>query len=399
MREREATAQQNDPLGILNQRPIVLVLATFAVGLAIARTLFPDAPFELSQAAFAAIGFLLLATGILLVATSPYRAPFTRRSFALIVACGLLAVVVEAVSTAGQNTMIRDDWGSTALGLLLLSAAPYRPAREIVIASVVGSVVVAVVVVLQTPGFIVKAPAALFVAAGVTPLLALGIGGAVYSATFVRLVQQWLARASSLTRQSAQELRPGIARSVQQDRVTVLNRDVVPFFSELVERGSVSADDAERATAIASGIRQRLVDDADRSWLENVLIEVCPSGSAGTVVDPDRLAERMSGDQRTAVRAVVKAMAVDQRALAERTESPGQRPAGDRAPVRSSLSIVLNDDDPLVRALVRLDSASGDTALRQRYAPYFAVLRILFRDLLVDVSGSSLTLRFSYDQH
>jgi hypothetical protein len=393
VREREPSAQQNDPLGTLNQRPIVLLLATFAVGLAVTRTLLPDSPFELSQAAFAALGFLLLATGILLVATSPYRAPFTRRSFVLIVACGLVAVVLEAVSTAGQNTMIRDDWGSTALGLLLLSTAPYRPAREIVAASVAGSVVVAVITVLQTPGFTVKAPPSLFVAVGVTPLLALGIGGAVYSATFVRLVQQWLARASSLTRASSQEMRPGIARSVQQDRVTDLNRDVVPFFTELVERGTVTADDATRATAIASAIRRRIVDDADRSWLENVLIEVCPNGSAGTVVDPDRLAEGMTGDQRTAVRAVVKAMAVDQGALVDRTG------AGERATAQSSLAVVLNDDDPLVRAVVRLDSASGDTALRQRYAPYLAVLRILFRDLLVDVSGSSLTLRFSYDQH
>jgi hypothetical protein len=399
VREREATAQQNDPLGTLIQRPVVLVLATFAVGLAVARTLFPDAPFELSRAAFAAVGFLMLATAILVVATSPYRAPFTRRSFVLIVACGLAAVVIEAVSTAGQNPMIRDDWGSTALGLLLLSTAPYRPAREIVLAAVVGSAVVAIVVVLQTPGFSVTAPPALFATIGVTPLLALGVGGAVYSATFVRLVQQWLARASTLTRESAQELRPGIARSVQQDRVTDLNRDVVPFFTELVERGTVSAADTERATAIASVIRRRIVDEADRSWLENVLIEVCPRGSAGTVVDPDRLAERMSGDQRTAVRAVVKAMAVDQGARVERDAGPGRGDGGERATVSSSLAVVLNDDDPLVRALIRLDSASGDTALRQRYAPYFAVLRILFRDLLVDVSGSSLTLRFSYDQH
>lgn len=381
MRDREDTAQQVDPLGALNQRPVTLVVALFAVVLAAGRSIVtrdPDSSPILSVLAIVFVGVGALG---LVFSSSPLRAPFTRLRFIVIIGSGVLAAVTEAASTFGHDSMVRDDWGSTAAGLLLLSCAPYRPGRDLAVATVLASAVIAVIVAVETPFFTTDAPALLFVAVGVTPVLALGVGSSVYSSTFVRLVQQWLSRAAILTEESAEEMRPGIARSVQQDSVTGLNRDVVPFFSDLVERGEVTERDRQRAGSAATAIRQRIVAESDRSWLEQILLDVCPRGHAGTVVDRSDLAERMTGDQRTAVRAVVQAMATD------------------TAAQTSSLGIVLHDDDPLVRALIRVESTSPDLAVRQHYAPYFAVLRILFRDLQVEVSGSFLTLRFSYDQH
>lgn len=381
MRAQELTAQQTDPLGALNQRPITLVVALFSLALAIGRTIFQSDPQTDKGMAWLAIVFIALATGVLVVASSPYRAPFGRRSFALIFTLGVLAVIAEAVSTAGHNLMIRDDWGSPALGLLLLACAPYRPGRELLVGAIIGALVVAPIVWLQAPGFATKAPALLFITVGVVPVLTLGVGSAVYSSTFVRLVLAWMDRATTLNEESAIEMRPGIARSVQQDRVTGLNREVVPFFSDLVGKGFLTDADRERAASVATGIRQRIVAEADRSWLEQVMLDLCPQGTTASLVDLSHLAERMTPDQRTAMRALVGAM------------------VGDASTRTSSLGIALHDDAPLVRAVVRVESGSADVAIRQRYAPYFAVLRILFRDLQVDVSGSFLTLRFSYDQH
>ncbi|BDZ51651.1 hypothetical protein GCM10025867_38920 [Frondihabitans sucicola] len=381
MSDREATAQQTDPLGALNQRPITLVIGIFAVALALGRTIFSHDPGTVLPLAVLAIVFVAIAAAVVVVSSSPLRAPFTRASFVVILVSGILGLVAESASAYGHDVMIRDDWGSAALGLLLLACAPYRPGRELVVGTVAAAVAVAAVVVVEAPFFSTRVPTIVFVGVGVTPVLALGVGSAVYALTFVTLVQQWLSRAAVLTRESAQEMRPGIARSVQQDRVTGLNRDVVPFFTDLVERGEVTDDDRARAGQVATLIRQRIVAESDRSWLEQILLDLCPNGQAGTVVDRADLASHMTGDQRTAVRAVIQAMASDQSA---------------RTP---SLGIVLHDDHPLVRALIRIESTSADVAVRQRYAPYFAVLRILFHDLQVDVNGSFLTLRFSYDQH
>jgi hypothetical protein len=378
---RELTAQQTDPLGALNQRPITVVIALFALLLAVARTFLHHA--GQIDLRVAGVGIVLLAVAVVVmwISTSPYRAPFTRSRYVVVLACGLLALIAEALSKGAHDPLIRDNWGSAAVGLLLLACAPYRPGRDLVVGTIVAAVIDGVVVWLEVPGFTAAAPPIVFLVVGLTPVVALGAGSAAYSSLFVRLVDRWLARASVMTRASALEMRPGIARSVQQDRVTGLNRDVVPFFAGLVERDQITDDDRRRAGQVATAIRNRIVADIDRSWLEQALIDICPRGLAGTVVDRARLAEHMTTDQRTALRALVNAMAVD---VASDT---------------SSLGIVLHDDAPVVRALLRIDSAAVDGAVRQIYAPYFAVLRILFHDLQVDVTGSLLTLRFSYDQH
>jgi hypothetical protein len=378
---RESTAQQTDPLGALNQRPITVVIALFAVALACGRTIFDHDPGTNPLVAILAIAFASMAAAVMIRSSSPFHAPFSRRSLVVIAASASLALVLEALSMWRHDLLIRDDWGGVVLGLLVLSCAPFRPARDLAVATVVGALVEGAVVALEVPYFATPAPAVLFFVVGITPVVALGAGGAVYSSTFVTLVSQWLDRASSLNIDAAREMRPGIARSVQQDRVTGLNREVVPFFTDLVARGEITEADRLRATQVATAIRQRIVDETDRSWLEQVLIDVRPSGHSGTVIDRGHLAESMTSDQRTAVRAVVNAIASD----------PDTR--------SSSLGIVLHDDNPVVRALIRVESSSPDVAIRQHYAPYFAVLRILFTDLHVDVSGSFLTLRFSYDQH
>jgi hypothetical protein len=378
---REATAQQSDPLGSLGQRPITVVIALFALALALGRTVLDRDPDQRALPAIAAVVLVAVAAVVMILASSPFRAPFTRRSFVVIIACSCLASVLEAMASLGHDSMVRDDWGSTVIGLLLLSCAPFRPGLDLATATVVGAAVSLAIVVVEAPYFVTAAPLLLFVVVGVTPVVALGVGAAIYSTAFVGLVLQWLERASSLTASSAKDLRPGIARSVQQDRVTGLNREVVPFFTDLLARGEVTDADRDRASEVAAGIRQRIVDETDRSWLEQALIDVCPRGQAGTVIDRAHLADRMDSDQRTAVRAVVTAIAAD----------PDTR--------SSSLGIVLHDDEPRVRALIRVESDSPDVAIRQHYAPYFAVLRILFHELQIDVSGSFLTLRFSYDQH
>jgi hypothetical protein len=379
--DRELTAQQTDPLGALNQRPISLVVAFFALLLAVVRTALHQDQHGVLGPAIAAIVLVATAAAIVVIATSPYRAPFTRRSFGLMLTCALVALLAEAVSKGGHDPVIRDNWGSAAVGLFLLACAPYRPGRDLIVGTVIGAVVEGVVVWLEFPGFAVRAPVVLYLVIGLAPVVALGVGSAVYSSSFVRLVHQWLARASVMTRESALEMRPGIARSVQQDRVTGLNRDVVPFFARLVEADQITDADRRLAGRVAAVIRDRIVADSDRSWLEQAVIDVCPRGLTGTVVDRAHLAEGMTSDQRTAIRALVNAMAVD---VATDT---------------STLGIVFHDDDPVVRGLIRVDGAAADAAVRQLYAPYFAVLRILFRDLQVDVTGSLLTLRFSYDQH
>jgi hypothetical protein len=215
-------------------------------------------------------------------------------------------------------------------------------------------------------------------------VLILSLGPAIFVGVLIRAIERWRRQ----TRIAVAALDDGdgdwIARSVQQDRVTILNRDVVPFFAGILRDDAVTASDAERAREIADDIRSVMVADADRGWLQLVIDQAVGAlklewlaGEA--VVDPSRVAQRMSLDQRSAVRAFLGAL------LAH----PG---FSSRA-----FSIAVSAHPGWSRVILQARIDCTETQLRSEFAPYFAVMRILFTDLAFDFVQPVLTLKFSYD--
>ena len=380
MSDRERTPQQVDPVGALASRPVSLITVLAALVVAVSATLSGRDEIVDPAASVGAVAALAAAGFVLVLSASPLRAPFRRRSLLAVVVLSCAAVALEALGLLGQNALVRDDWSSLAVGVLLLGVAPYRPAAEILVAGLVVAVVVAVVVLLERPWFVTAVPTTTFVVVAVVPVVALSAAAASFSRTFTLLVERWIDRATTFRRASADELRASIARSVQQDRVTILNREVVPFFSSLVDRGAVTAADAQRARDIADQLRVSMVAEADRSWLEHLFVSPT-SGVSGIVVDPDFVASAMTPDHRTSLRALLVAF--------------GERDGVQADDVRVDLRRV----DERVEALVSVPTTVGEFVVRRRFAPWFAVLRIVFGDLQVDATSPLLTLRFSYDQH
>jgi hypothetical protein len=251
-------------------------------------------------------------------------------------------------------------------------------------AAVISAIFIGFLTLLRAEQLSAHAPVFAFVVVAITPMLALCFGACVFSSGLVRSIQKWQRRALVATQNLTRELREGIARSVQQDRVTILNRDVVPFFSEVLAREGITDEDRDRARSIADSIRSVMVAEFDRSWLEN-LIEL--AGGVGSdhaagvvVVDPDRVAPAMTTDQRTAVRALLVAM----------IDFPGFD--------RSDLRIRLSRSGPGCHGRVTAKLDVTDYTLRSALAPYFAVMRAVFADFQIDFAHSTLTLRFSYEQ-
>jgi len=372
--------QQVDPLGALSSRPVTALAALAAVVYAAVSTLATRDEITSGPAAVGALAALAAAGVVLVLASSPLRAPFSRASVVAVALLGSVAVVLSALGTAGANSMVRDDWAPLAVGLVLVGLAPYRPAVDIVAAGAVTSVVVAAVVVAESASFVTHVPVLAFVVVAVTPVVALSLAGASFSAAFTTLVERWIAGASSARQASAEEFRSSVVRSVQQDRVTILNRDVVPFFGQVVAAGVVTEADVERARRISADLRGTMVAEADRSWLEQMLADPVTRVS-GVVVDPDRAAGRMTAAHRTSLRALLVAF-------------------GETDAVRAdTVQVELDTQEERVEARISVATASSETAVRHRLAPYFAVVRIVFDDLQVDPAPPLLTLRFSYDQH
>ncbi|MBF4578991.1 hypothetical protein [Frigoribacterium sp. VKM Ac-2530] len=376
--------QQVDPLGALSSRPVTALAAVAAVVYATVSTVITRDEIVMPVAAVGALTALGAAGVVLVLASSPLRAPLTRSSVAGVVVLGSIAAVLAAVASAGHNSMVRDDWASLAVGLLLVGLAPYRPALDLVVAGLVSAAVLTAIVLVESEAFLTDVPVLVFVVVAVTPVLALSLAGASFSAAFTTLVERWIAGASSARQASADEFRSSVARSVQQDRVTILNRDVAPFFGEVVAAGVVTEADVERARHISADLRSTMVAEADRSWLEQVLADPSTRVS-GVVVDVGRAAGRMTSAHRTSLRALLVAF--------------GESDAVQPDTVRIELEQGLDAEEERVEARISVATASSESAVRHRFAPYLAVVRIVFDDLQVDPAPPLLTLRFSYDQH
>jgi hypothetical protein len=382
---RERTRQQLDPAGSTGIRLVTIALTMGAFAYAVLLTALGASEVTNPVFAVGALVALGAAGGILIAAASAYRAPLTARTHYLVHGLALGAALLESLGHWAHNGSIRDDWGPICLGVLILALGSYRPPKEIVVATTVSGLMLGLLTLIEAPRLSTTAPPIAFVIVAIVPLLALGYASAVFSREIVESIARWQRRAADASIGLARELRDGVTRSVQQDRVTILNRDVLPFFTELLGTGQISNQDRARARQIADSIRRVMVEEVDRSWLENV-IELAggagpgKSGAAKVVVDDeDRLAASMTTDQRTALRALLVA-------LIETSHFD-----------RSDLRISLTASGRACNGRLVANLSLSEYLLRSNFAPYFAVIRSVFTDMSIDFDAPTLTLRFSYE--
>jgi hypothetical protein len=341
---------------------------------------------ETANHALTAAALLMLGVAgyVVVRASEPSRSPLTGRSHVVAHSLGFAAIVLEAASQWGSDSYLQDNWGPISLGLLLVALSPYRPAIALASSGILSSIGVGFLTLLQIRSYGPDAPAVACIVVAVAPMIALCLSSAAFSHGTVVAVERWRRRAKEASATLARDFQDGIARSVRKDRVTILDRDVLPFFAAVLAKRELSAEDRERAGEIADAIRRVMVEEVDRSWIETI-IELTQRDDPRTgsvrnvVIDPDHLAPAMSIDQRTAIRALLVALL--------------EQPGFDWADLRV---VFMRGDDrchSLLSATVRLP----ERAVRTQFTPYFAIMRALFTDVRVDFSQPTLTLRFSYE--
>jgi hypothetical protein len=381
MTVKERTRQQLDPAGSIGTRIVTGVIAVASFGYSITMVLLNLN--ELSTPIMTALALAASAgSGLtVIIGSGPSRAPLRKETFALAAALGNAAIILSAAGTWSTNALVRNDWAAAAMGIILMICGPYRPARELLVAGAVSTVLVSFITLLEYPWYSTEAPVFAFMVLAAAPVLAMCLAGVAYSRAIVGSIERWQRRASAANLTLALQARDGIARSVQQDRVTILNRDVLPFFRDVIARGRI--DEATRATArrISESIRSVMVSEADRSWLETVLDSVLgpDSGRRVSVHDPDHLASAMAPDQRVAIRTLLVALL-----------GSTERGAAD-------LTLSVWSDHALNRVRLSATLASSEYAHRLTLAPYLAVVRAVFRNVDIDFTRSTLTMEFSYE--
>jgi len=379
----DRTAQQYDPLGAMGSRPLAVVLGAGAVLWALLVSVF-DRDVVGSPTLSAVTVLLLAASGVVVVvASSPFRAPFPRWAFALHVALLAAAAATSVAAQWGPDRNALNDFMCLLTATGIVMTAPYRPWRDLAVGGVVLAVVDGVAWGVAASVFPHATPVSVAAFLAAAPTLVLTGASVVFAWTFAGLAERVQIRAGSYSVARAE--RDGIAASVQQERSNVLARDVAPFFAELRDREVITDADRARARAIADGIRRGMVADADRTWFEHAV--AVDGGSTTAVDDPEGLIATLDADQRTVVRTFLRAAFDDEHVDPAGFHATVRRtPTLDGVPARVAVSIDLTVDD-------------SDVGIHRTFDPYFAVLRVTFPDLDVAVRPSSLALRFSYDQH
>jgi hypothetical protein len=332
-----------------------------------------------------ALGAVCVGAALIVYWSSSLRAPFPVIIYVVVAVLGVTAVALSSAGIWLGETGIRRNWVPLACGLLLVQLAPYRPPRQNFATAVLAGVSAAFIGLLQAFQGQTTDPVIVVVVTSAAPLLAVALAGAAYSAVVGHSLYRSQSSADRAASRTASGLRGGIAKTVRDDRVTILNRDVIPFFTRVLNREDVSDADRERARAISNSIRSLMVADVDKSWLDVAVIESLHSRPDSdeshhiVVQDRHRLAAAMTLDQRTATRAFIVALG----------GRPGFRSDG--------FGITLTLRQGRCHVLVTAQLLGAAVAQRSDLAPYLAVLRIQFSDLRARSTTSNLTLKFSYE--
>ncbi|QYH34490.1 hypothetical protein [Salinibacterium sp. M195] len=372
--------QQLDPLGTLDGRLVTIASTVGILAFSIVMTANSADSSHHPLMAQLALALIAIACGAIIFGTSPLRAPFSTGLYAFIVGLLVIAFALSSASLGHNAVLLTDFWGPLAIGTACMSLAPYRPAEELLTVGVIASIFTGFIALVQSVVTSVSAPPMIVVLFSLTPVLTMSLGGAAFARSLAATHQRWESRARRAANRQLKRQHVGVARSVQQDRITILNRDVVPLFAELIERRIISPDDRARAAEYSESIRSLMVTEVNRSWLESVVATSFGVLDDGLRIrDPHRLAGAMTSHQRTALRAAVLAVA-----------------SGDEL---SKESVRLEIDKTPAGAMITVTAkvTSSESSWRSSLAPYLAVLRVVFTGLRITYRSPTLIVRFTYD--
>lgn len=306
MSRMRLTQQEVDPLGGITAAPIVSVGAIIAFGTSIALTLVHWDDVGSPLAAILAIALVGAAGLTAAISAAPGRAPFTTERLWLVVTLAVGAAIAEYISTIGANRTLYDDFGPIVIGMLILTVAPFCTWVSLLLAGVLATVVLSLLVVGSSSAIVLQAPIATLIAVNSVAVLAMSAAAAGYSYAIVDETLAWQRQANRAALQRDAELRAGIARSVQQSRVSVLGREVLPFLAGVMTADRISVADADRARELAEALRRALKAGIESTWLDDLGANVqLARGIVVIIDDPMGASADLAVDQRSALTALL----------------------------------------------------------------------------------------------
>jgi hypothetical protein len=249
------------------------------------------------------VGVALCSAACILVhtLTRPMRRRFGWGAASAAVAMGVVGFVVSAIGYADTALSIELWWAPFGLALVIASLGPYLPARAIIVlgslATVVAVPIAQVVIQPQVTGWGPIATALIIaspVISGIVATVAFSIAVVARTVPLIERRSQTLLSLDAPHGERNQQL--------ERERLARLTSRAAPFIEAIARVGAVTPADRTLAGNLARQLRDDLVTQSNLSWLDSV------AQGRLVVVDPDRQANRMRSSQRTALRALIRAI-------------------------------------------------------------------------------------------
>jgi hypothetical protein len=364
------SAQQVDPLSWFTGPFVPLSFTALALAYGTVQTVltWPSLPNPVLQP----IALALVAGAGLFVhfATRPMRRGIDWRSAAVALTIVMVALLISAVGYADATFSLEQWWGPPALALAIAGLGPYLPVRQLVAlgvtSTIVGTIAAFFIVYPAQPGF---GPVGSALLIAYSPMLATA-ATAMFSYTVVSTMLPMI-ESPSRTLVIGKHVRDEVARHMERVTVARLTARAAPFLTGIADAGRITLADRALAGQLARRMRDELVTQSNLTWLDSIA-----STSRLVVVDPDRRARRMNHAQRTALRAMLRAI----------LDTPGTHAGSLMIELRAA-------PDGATAVGVSLDIALPEGRKIMHLAPYYLTLGTAVEDLTFD---SQEHLRMSF---
>lgn len=295
------SVQETDPLSWFTGPLVPLVFAglNLLYGGTFAALTWAASPDPLVQL----IGVALCSAACILVhaLTRPMRRRLGWGAASVAIGMGIVGFVLSAIGYSDAALSIELWWAPFGLALVIASLGPYLPPRAIILlgALAIGVAVPIAQVVIQ-PQVTGWGPiaTALIIA---SPVVSGVVATAAFSIAVVSRTLPLIERRSQ-TLLSLDAPQGERNQQLERERLARLTSRAAPFIEAIARVGAVTPADRTLAGNLARQLRDDLVTQSNLSWLDSV------AQGRLVVVDPDRQANRMRSSQRTALRALIRAI-------------------------------------------------------------------------------------------
>lgn len=355
------SAQQVDPLSWFTGPYLPL---TFAGGIFVFGTTMTIITWGASPSPWLQLAglWLCVVAGLFVhIRTRPFRPPISWGTGIVALSLATLGTALSAIDYSMADINLGLWWGPAGPAFIIVGLGPYLSTRKI-LGLGIGTTIAVVAV---STGLIHGASAVGGVLStelvfAYPPAMATA-AAAVFSYAIVSTIMPMLESPSRI-KVVGPGVREEMIAEIEQVTLARLTARAVPFLLSIADAGTVTAEDRALAGQLARRLRDDLVLQSNESWLEATAHE-----SRLTVVDPDRLARRMTGAQRTALLALLRAIL--------------NLPETDTGSLMIDLRTA---PDGSTAAAISMDMALPEGRRIMHLAPYYLTLKTAVDDLAFD---------------